>query len=174
MQEQLDMLILDRVANGHFDVNVQTEHYRHIEKEYKSRGFRVRTHNTGITVISWKNPHLDSMQQPNKKIFSLFTAQQLYYVLTNGKDHRHLTNASVYQKLIREKSIIDTHGMSKLAAYNLFREAIENATAQGFNVVVDDSGVISSTKVDNITHHPDNRPPVEGTDPDAEDFDMIL
>lgn len=174
MQEQLDMLILDRVANGHFDVHVQSDHYRHIEKEYKSRGFRVRTYGTGITTISWKNPHLDLMMQPNTKIFSLFTAQQLYYVLTNGKDHRHLTNASVYQKLIREKSIVDTHGMSKLAAYNLFREAIEKATSQGFNVVVDDSGVISSTKVDNTTHHPDNRPPVEGTDPDADEFDMIL
>lgn len=146
MQEQIDLMILERVASGFFFLKLNySEHSRDIEREYKSRGFKVRS-SEYFTVINWESPQLDPMQQPNKKIFSYFTAQQLYYVLTNGKDLRHLTDAVVYEKLIREKQIIETYGMEKITVYNLFNEAINLAEKDGFIVVINDNGVVSSNK----------------------------
>lgn len=146
MQEQIDLMILERVANGFFDLSVKfSSHSRDIEREYKSRGFKVRS-NESFTVINWSHPELDKMQKPNKRIFSFFNAQQIYYVLTVGKDLRHLTSAVVYESLIREKQIIETYGMEKTSVYNLFNEAINWAEAKGFIVVINDHGVISSNK----------------------------
>lgn len=146
MQEQIDLMILERVSNGFFTLVVPySNHSRDIEREYKSRGFKVRS-NDQVTMINWESPQLDKMQQPNKRVFSYFTAQHLYYVLTQGKDLRHLTDAVVYEHLIREKQIIETYGMEKITVYNLFNEAITKAEAKGFVVVINDQGVISSNK----------------------------
>jgi hypothetical protein len=146
MQEQIDLMILERVSHGFFDLSVKySVHSRDIEREYKDRGFKVRS-NENFTTITWSHPHLDRMQQPNSRIFSYFTAQQLYYVLTQGKDLRHLTSAVIYKKLIREKTIIDTYGMEKVAVYNLFNQAIKMAEDKGFIVVISDDGVLSANK----------------------------
>lgn len=146
MQEQIDLMILEQVSNGHFCLSVKfSTHSRDIEREYKSRGFTVRSNNEN-TVISWDRPHLDPTQRPNKKIFSYFTAQQLYYVLTVGKDLRSWTNAVVYENLIREKTIVDTHGMEKTTVYNLFANAITKAQDDGFIVTITDEGVITSNR----------------------------
>lgn len=146
MQEQIDLMILERVSHGFFDLSVKySVHSRDIEREYKDRGFKVRS-NENFTTISWSHPHLDRMQQPNSRIFSYFTAQQLYYVMTQGKDLRHLTSAVIYEKLIREKTIIDTYGMEKVAVYNLFNQAIKMAEDKGFIVVISDEGVLSANK----------------------------
>ncbi len=146
MQDQLDMMILERVSDGHFDISIPySEHSKDIEREYRSRGFLVRSNNEA-TDIFWRNPDLDKMVKPNTKIFSLFTAQQLYYVLTTGKDLRRLTNVIVYQELIRENRIEQTYGMEKTAVYNLFNQAINKAIDEGFTVVVNDYGVITSNK----------------------------
>lgn len=145
MQEQIDLLILDRVAGGFFDIQLKySENSRAIERVFKERGFTVRS-NEAFTTISWYNPQLDKMIKPNKKIFSLFTAQDLYYVLTNGKDLRHLTSAVVYEKLIREKEIIETYGMDKVAVFNLFNYAISEAEKKGYEIVINDQGVVTST-----------------------------
>lgn len=145
MQEQIDLMILERVSNGFFDLSVKYSiHSRDIEREYKSRGFKVRS-DESFTTINWANPQLDK-QQPNKRIFSFFTAQQLYYVLTTGKDLRYLTSAVVYEKLIREKQINETYGMEKTTVYNLFNQAITLAEEKGYRVVINDQGVITSHK----------------------------
>lgn len=146
MQEQIDLMILERVSEGHFNLSIKfSNHSRDIEREYKTRGFKVRS-DDHFTVISWDHPHLDPMQKPNKKIFSYFTAQQLYYVLTVGKDLRRWTNAVMYESLIREKQVIDTYGMDKAAVHNLFYTAITQAEAKGFVVVISDQGVITSNR----------------------------
>lgn len=146
MQEQIDLMILERVSHGFFDLSVKySVHSRDIEREYKERGFKVRS-DENFTTIMWSNPHLDRMQKPNSKIFSYFNAQQLYYVLTQGKDLRHLTSAVIYEKLIREKTVIDTYGMERVAVYNLFNKAIKMAEEKGFIVVISDHGVLSSNK----------------------------
>ena len=143
MQDQLDMLILERVSEGHFDITVPKSSYSDdIAREYRARGFVVRTNDTH-TTIKWDGPELNS-DTPNKKIYSLFTAQQLYYVLTEGKDHRLLTHSVMYNRLIREEKTIETYGMNPAAVYNLFSESIELARMKGFSVVVGTDGVITS------------------------------
>lgn len=145
MQDQLDMMILDRVSEGNFDISIPySQHSKDIEREYRSRGFLVRSNNETTSII-WRTPDLDKMVKPNTKIFSLFTAQQLYYVLTKGKDLRRLTNVIVYQELKREITIEQTYGMDKLAVYNLFNEAINKAIDDGYTVSINDYGVITST-----------------------------
>ena len=70
MQEQIDLMILERVSHGFFDLSVKySVHSRDIEREYKDRGFKVRS-NENFTTITWSHPHLDRMQQPNSRIFS--------------------------------------------------------------------------------------------------------
>lgn len=146
MQEQIDLMILERVANGFFELVLEySANSRDIEREYKSRGFKVRS-NEKLTTINWSHPHLDRMQKPNTRIFSYFTAQQLYYVLTQGKDLRALTSAVIYERLIREKQTIETYGMQKSAVFNLFSSAIEMAQQKGFIVVINDDGVLSCNK----------------------------
>ena len=146
MQDQLDLLILERVSEGHFDISIPySQHSKDIEREYRSRGFLVRSNNETTDII-WRNPDLDKMVKPNKKIYSLFTAQHLYYVLTNGKDLRRLTNVIIYQELIRELTIEQTYGMDKLAVYNLFNQAIEKAIDEGYTVAINEYGVITSNK----------------------------
>lgn len=147
MQDQLDLQILERVSDGHFDLVLPYSiHHKDIEREYRNRGFLVRTTTDVSTTISWKNPDLNKMIKPNKKVYGLFTAQQVYYVLTIGKDLRRLTNVDVYQKLIREEKITDTYGMQNISVFNLYNDAIQKAIDEDFTVVVNEHGVISSTK----------------------------
>lgn len=151
MQEQLDNLILNRVLTFHFDLTLPSSSYsRDIERTYKSRGFNVRTIGDN-TTISWKNPEIDAMKKPTKNIYSFFTATDLYQVLTKGKDLRSLTNALVYEELIREKSVTKTVELDKQAVYNLFNDAINRTIQKGYIVTVQDSGIITSVKVNNGT-----------------------
>lgn len=146
MQDQLDLQILERVSEGHFDLVLPfSVHHKDIEREYRNRGFLVRT-NDDSTTISWKNPDLNKMIKPNKKVYGIFTAQQVYYVLTIGKDLRRLTNVDVYQRLIREDKITETYGMQNIAVFNLYHDAIQKAIDEGYTVVVNEYGVISSNK----------------------------
>lgn len=151
MLDQLDMLILEKVSEGAFELTIPySTNSRSIERTYRSRGFLVRSDSQDTKII-WRNPDIDPMVVPNKKIYSYFTAQQLYFVLTKGKDLRRLTNVSVYEKLIREQTIVDTYEMDKLAVYNLFKEAIQKAEYKGYTVVVNDLGIITS-KMNPIDH----------------------
>lgn len=146
MQDQLDLQILERVSEGHFDLVLPfSVHHKDIEREYRNRGFLVRT-NDDSTTISWKNPDLNKMIKPNKKVYGIFTSQQVYYVLTIGKDLRRLTNVDVYQRLIREDKITETYGMQNIAVFNLYHDAIQKAIDEGYTVVVNEYGVISSNK----------------------------
>lgn len=150
MQEQLDVLILDRVADGFFDITVKgSEHNKDIARDYRDRGFMVRYDEDKLN-ISWFHPDLDAMKVPNKKIYALFTAAQLYNALTKGKDLRRLTNIVAYERLKRQDQIVDTYGMERSAVYNLFSEAIKKAEEKGFDISINDYGVITSTPKNDV------------------------
>lgn len=168
MQEQIDNLILQQFANNQFYLMMpSSSHSSDIEKTYTSRGFLVRTIN-GTTKISWKNPEIDPMKKPTKHIYSYFTATDLYQVLTKGKDLRSLTNALVYENLIREKSIVKTVELNKNVVYNLFNDAINRAIQKGFNVTVQDSGIITSIKIQDDVITPSN----PNINPENPSFDL--
>ena len=150
MQEQLDMLILDRVSDGFFDITIDaTPHNKDIAYEYRGRGFNVRYGDKQLT-IKWTNPELNPNIEPNKKIYALFTASHLYNALTKGQDLRRITNVVMYERLIRETQIVDTYGMDRTSVYNLFSIAIIKAESKGFDISINEYGVITISHKDSM------------------------
>lgn len=145
MQTQIDMMILERVSDGFFSLTLDsTSSDKYIEDQYRGRGFLVRQVGNIIT-IDWSRPDIDGLQKPQTKIYSNFTAQQLYQVMTAGLDLRSVTNVIVYENIIRGIDTVSTYGMQKNTVYNMYQKAIDRAIGEGYIVVITDDGIIKSS-----------------------------